>query len=127
VPSNSDTGANGTEDGEPLPDHQPQDGSPVAGPAPGCTFCGGPEVSWTHSLAASRVQFHRFGQGHPMPSSWTLCDSCERLYSDRDDDRLIALMKTAGGWLWQGPDVEDVLRKPIDVFREADLGRRFLG
>lgn len=89
-----------------------------------CAFCGCGEVLWVHPLSTERVQFRRFGAGQAVPSFWALCDSCERLYQDGEDDELISLMKSAGGWVWQGTDVEDVLRKPVDIFREADLGRR---
>jgi hypothetical protein len=84
-------------------------------------------VVWVHPLATDRVQFRRFGKDDTLPSFWALCESCEQLYQDGEDDQLIALMKLAGGWIWQGTDVEDVLRKPVDVFREADLGRRPMG
>jgi len=89
-----------------------------------CAFCGGVRVVWLHPLATDRVQFRRFGKDDTSPSFWTLCEGCEQLYQDGRDDQLIALMKDAGGWIWQGTDVEDVLRKPVDIFREADLGRR---
>jgi len=89
-----------------------------------CAFCGGTRVVWLHPLATDRVQFRRFGKDDTSPSFWTLCEGCEQLYQDGQDDQLIALMKDAGGWIWQGTDVEDVLRKPVDIFREADLGRR---
>jgi hypothetical protein len=92
-----------------------------------CAFCGGTDVAWMHPLATDRVQFRRFGKDDTRQSFWTLCQSCEQLYQDGKDDQLIALMKTAGDCLWQGTDVEDVLRKPVDIFREADLGRRWMG
>jgi hypothetical protein len=95
---------------------------PVTGQT--CAFCGDIQVVWLHPLASDRVQFRRFGKDDTSPSSWTLCEGCEQLYQNRRDDELIALMRDAGGWIWQGTDVEDVLRKPVDVFREADLGRR---
>jgi hypothetical protein len=92
-----------------------------------CAFCGGADVVWVHPLATDRVQFRKFGKDDSLQSFWTLCQSCEQLYQDGQDDQLIALMKSAGEWVWQGTDVEDVLRKPVDVFREADLGRRAIG
>ena len=103
------------------------DGSPRVAPTQSCAFCGGADVVWVHPLATDRVQFRRFGKDDTLPSFWALCESCEQLYQDGEDDQLIALMKRAGGWIWQGADVEDVLRKPVDVFREADLGRRPMG
>ena len=92
-----------------------------------CAFCGGVNVVWVHPLATDRVQFRRFGKDDTLQSFWALCRSCEQLYQDGEDDQLIALMKSAGDRVWQGTDVEDVLRKPVDIFREADLGRRAIG
>jgi hypothetical protein len=103
------------------------DGAPPVAPRQSCAFCGGADVVWVHPLATDRVQFRRFGKDDTLPSFWALCESCEQLYQNGEDDQLIALMKLAGGWIWQGTDVEDVLRKPVDVFREADLGRRPMG
>ena len=92
-----------------------------------CAFCGCRQVVWVHPLATDRVLFRRFGKDEVVSSFWALCERCEQLYQNGQDDELIALMKSAGGWIWQGADVEDVLRKPVDVFREADLGRRPIG
>jgi hypothetical protein len=90
-----------------------------------CAFCGCREVVWVHPLATDRVLFRRFGKDEVVSSFWGLCEPCEQLYQSGRDDELIALMKSAGAWVWQGTEVDDdVLRKPVDVFREADLGRR---
>lgn len=89
-----------------------------------CAFCGCRQVVWVHPLATDRVLFRRFGKDEVVSSFWGMCEPCEQLYQNGQDDELIALMKSAGGWLWQGTEVDDMLRKPVDVFREADLGRR---
>jgi len=119
--------AQSADDGRPHPDRQRHDGSFHEAPGQSCAFCGCDEVLWVHQLSTERVQFRRFGAGQTVPSFWALCDSCERLYQDGADDQLISLMKSAGGCVWQGTDLEDVLRKPVDIFREADLGCRPLG
>jgi hypothetical protein len=127
VASTPDTGAHSADEGRQHPDRSSRKGLPDAVAGQTCAFCGGAQVVWIHPLATDRVQFRRFGKDDTLPSFWTLCQSCEQLYQDREDDQLIALMKTAGGWVWRGTDVEDVLRKPVDVFREADLGSRSIG
>jgi hypothetical protein len=117
-------GAFSADEGGEHPGPPPRHGLPDAVAGQTCAFCGGADVVWMHPLATDRVRFRRFGKDDTPPSFWTLCESCERLYREGRDDQLIALMKVAGGWIWQGTDVEDVLRKPLDVFREADLGGR---
>jgi hypothetical protein len=127
VASTPGTGEHSADEGQQPPDRSSQSGLPDAVAGQSCAFCGAAQVVWVHPLATDRVQFRKFGKDDTMPSFWTLCQSCEQLYQDGQDDRLIALMKSAGGWIWQGADVEDVLRKPVDIFREADLGRRAIG
>jgi hypothetical protein len=127
VASTPDTGSHSADEGSQRPDRSSREGPPDAVTDQTCAFCGGADVVWVHPLATDRVQFRRFGKNDTLQSFWTLCQSCEQLYQDGEDDQLIALMKSAGGWVWQGTDVEDVLRKPVDVFREADLGRRAIG
>ncbi len=118
-----DTGAGGADEGPEDPDDCSRE-LPEAVSGQTCAFCGGVNVVWMHPLATDRVQFRSFGKDDTPPSFWTLCEGCEQLYQNGEDDELIASMKLAGGWIWQGADVEDVLRKPVDVFRSADLGRR---
>lgn len=122
--STPDTGAHSADEGSQDQHRSSPDGLPDAVTGQSCAFCGGADVVWVHPLSSDRVQFRRFGKDDTSPSFWTLCESCEQLYQEGEDDQLIALMKVAGGWIWQGTDVEDVLRKPVDVFRETDLGRR---
>ena len=63
-------------------------------------------------LSVANVLFH--GTGVPV----------ERLACLRPGERLQTADDGAGAWVWRGTEVDDVLRKPVDVFREADLGRR---
>jgi hypothetical protein len=126
VASTPDTSAQGADEGGQQPDRPSREGLPDAVTDHTCAFCGGADVVWVHPLATERVQFRRFGKGDTLESFWALCQSCEQLYQDGEDDKLIALMKSAGDGVWQGTD-DDVLRKPVDVFREADLGRRAIG
>jgi hypothetical protein len=127
VASTPDTGAHSADESSQQPDRSSRGGLPDAVTDQSCAFCGGADVVWIHPLATDRVQFRRFGKDDTVQSFWALCRSCEQLYQDGADDQLIALMKSAGDCVWQGTDVEDVLRRPVDVFREADLGRRAIG
>jgi hypothetical protein len=122
-----DTGSHSADEGSQQPDPPSGDGLPEALPDQRCAFCGGADVAWLHPLSTDRVQFRRFGKNTTPQSFWALCESCEQLYQGGEDDQLIALMRSAGQCVWQGTVVEDVLRKPVDVFREADLGRRAIG
>jgi hypothetical protein len=126
VASSPDAGAEGADEGSQDQDRSSHDGLPDEVTGPTCAFCGEDDVVWVHPLATDRVQFRRFGKDDTLPSFWTLCQGCEQLYQDGKDDELIAQMKHASGWIWQGTEVDDVLRKPVDVFREADQGRRLI-
>lgn len=121
------TDAHGDDEDPHLEDPSSQDAPPNQMVEQTCAFCGCRQVVWVHPLATDRVLFRRFGKDEAVPSFWGLCEPCEQLYQNGRDDELIALMKNAGSWVWQGTEVDDVLRKPVDVFREADLGRRPIG
>ena len=129
----ADEGAGSADDADDVTQGRQAAESPSSGASPGqgtgqtCAFCGCRQVVWVHPLATERVLFRRFGKDEAVSSFWGMCEPCEQLYQNGRDDELVALMKSAGAWVWQGTDVDDVLRKPIDVFREADLGRRPIG
>jgi hypothetical protein len=116
--------AGNADEGQQSDESLSSDASPGQGSGQTCAFCGGRQVVWVHPLATDRVLFRRFGKDEAVSSFWGMCEPCEQLYQSGQDDELIALMKSAGAWVWQGTEVDDVLRKPVDVFREADLGRR---
>lgn len=120
-------GADGADSDQHPDEAHSAETSPDSDTGQTCAFCGCRQVVWVHPLATDRVLFRRFGKDDVVSSFWGLCEPCEQLYQNGRDDELIALMKTAGSWVWRGTEVDDVLRKPVDVFREADLGRRPLG
>jgi hypothetical protein len=99
------------------------DGAPTSGIGQACAFCGTLNVAWVHRLARDRLTYRQYGKGHTLPSFWALCDRCEGVYASGDDDGAIELMRTN----WPYADDEDVaecIRKPLAVFRRADLGSR---
>ncbi|MBV9821469.1 MAG: hypothetical protein JO144_04435 [Actinobacteria bacterium] len=126
-PGTGSDGAGGADGERQFDEAHSPDVSPDPVTEQTCAFCGCRQVVWVHPLATDRVLFRRFGKDSVVSSFWGLCEPCEQLYQNGRDDELIALMKNAGGWVWQGTEVDDVLRKPVDVFREADLGRRPIG
>ena len=91
-----------------------------------CAFCGARDVVWVHPLAEDLVAYREYGKGHTLPTSWALCDRCERIYSSGDDDAAVEVMRSSV-WSWVADDdVAECIRKPLAVFRRADLGpRRF--
>jgi hypothetical protein len=103
------------------------DGAPTSGIDQSCALCGSQVVSLVHPLAAERVRYRVYGKGHTLPTVWTVCDRCEALYAAGDDDALVELMKASDGWYWSTEaDVDEIIRQPLAVFRNADKGARRL-
>jgi hypothetical protein len=116
--------------GTPAPRTDPAgwlDGAPTSGVDQSCALCGSGAVTWVHPLAGNLVEFRVFGKGHTLPSFWTLCDRCERLYAAGDDESAVEVMKASDGWPWSTEeDVDELIRRPLAVFRRADKGARRL-
>src|SRR4051794_37621684 len=66
-----------------------------------CAFCGSPDVVWSHPLAEDPVAYREYGKGHKLPSSWALCERCEEIYSNADDDAAVRGMRSSA-WAWVG-------------------------
>lgn len=93
-----------------------------------CSLCGDESVVWLHPLASDKVQYREYGKGHTLPTFWTLCERCESFYTAGADDKLVDLMQRAAEGTTSQPRtyVDEVYRRPLAVFRRADLGpRRF--
>jgi hypothetical protein len=87
-----------------------------------CAFCGSPDVVWNHPLAEDLVAYREYGKGHTLPTSWALCERCEEIYSTVGDDAAVQVMRSSA-WAWVGEnDIAECIRKPLAVFRRADLG-----
>ena len=104
------------------------DDLPNSGRIQRCDLCGGPAVSWVHPLDRHKVEYREYGKGHTLPTFWITCQDCEQLLDAGRDKELIERMKSSGGFRpeieeWSQADVDEVLRKPLAVFRTADLGR----
>jgi hypothetical protein len=101
---------------------------PTSGVDQSCAFCGGWLVIWVHPLDRSAVTYRKYGKGHTLPSFWCTCEECDRLLLGGDDDQLIQRMKRSDHWGgpeiadWSTEDVDEVLRKPLETFRRANLG-----
>jgi hypothetical protein len=109
------------------PEHPPGwvDGAPTRGRGQSCVFCGGSRVAWVHPLNSGLVQYQAYGKGHTLPTFWTLCEQCEGVYRAGNDEIAVELMKVHMEGFWEtDEDVEEIIRKPITVFRRADRGGR---
>jgi hypothetical protein len=78
-----------------------------------------------HPLARDRGTYRQYGKRHTLPAFWALCDRCEGVYASGDDDGAVEVMRD-GGWTAADEDVAQCIRKPLAVFRAADLGSRRL-
>lgn len=99
------------------------DGAPTSGIGQSCVFCGTRDVAWVHPLARDRLVYRQYGKEHTLPTFWALCDRCERVYASGDDDAAVEVMRD-GRWPATDEDVAECIRKPLAVFRRADLGSR---
>jgi hypothetical protein len=79
-----------------------------------------------HPLAKDRLQFRVYGNGHTLPSFWMLCERCEQVYASGDDDAALELMLTSDAWNLSAEHVDEAIRQPLTVFRNADEGARRL-
>ena len=71
----------------------------------------------------ARVQYRVYGKGHTLPSFWTLCARCERLYAAGDYEALITLMLSAPSWeSFTAQQIDECVRQPLTVFARADMG-----
>jgi len=101
------------------------DGAPTSGIGQSCAFCGTRDVAWVHPLARDLLAYREYGKGHTLPTFWALCDRCERVYASGDDDAAVEVMRSYRSWVTD-EDVAECIRKPLAVFRRADLGSRRL-
>jgi hypothetical protein len=102
---------------------------PTSGRHQSCALCDATPVLWVHPLDRAQLHYREYGKGHTLPTFWTTCGSCEVLVMSGDDDALIERMKQSGRFRpeithWSPEDEAEVLRKPLSVFRRADLGSR---
>jgi len=82
-----------------------------------CAFCGRSKPWFAHRLDPKHVQFRVYDKGRTLPGFWTVCDSCEELVANGDDEELLRLMH-------ENDDVADTLlqQASLTAFRAADLG-----
>jgi hypothetical protein len=80
-----------------------------------CAFCGRSRPRFAHRLDPKRVQFRVYDKGWTLPGFWTVCDSCEELVANGNDEELLRLMLD---------DAQDALvqQASLTTFRAADLG-----
>ena len=76
-------------------------------------------------MARDLLAYREYGKGHTLPTFWALCDRCEGFYASGDDDATVEVMRSSWSWV-ADEDVAESIRKPLAVFRRADLGARRL-
>jgi hypothetical protein len=84
-----------------------------------CAFCDAP-AAWLHTLDPERSQFRIYGKGHTWADEIAVCETCEQLYRDGDDDGLVAVENRERALARD--DADEQLRRPLAVFRAADTG-----
>ena len=90
-------------------------------------MCGDEPVAWVHPFAEDARTYRLFGKGYTLPHYWMLCDWCESVCADGDDEGLLRIMRS-----WQASDLDDGddpighLRPTLAAFRRADRGARRL-
>lgn len=106
--------------------HLPADGRDQS-----CAVCRADDVVWIHPLALSQVSYREFGKGHTLPTYWCVCGACEVLFRAGDDDELAHRLVAAHYLSDPRPPhisadrwVDEMARKPVAVWRRADLGAR---
>jgi hypothetical protein len=99
------------------------DGAPMSGIGQSCVFCGTRDVAWVHPLARDRLAHREYGKGHTLPTFWALCDRCEEVYASGDDDAAVEVVRSNWSCV-EDDDITERIRKPLAVFRGADLGSR---
>lgn len=103
------------------------DGAPSRGRGESCAICGTHDVAWVHPLASDLVTYRQYGKGHTLPTFWALCDRCEEIYASGETAAAVDVMRSSDAWSWVADDdVAECIRKPLEVFRRADLGARRL-
>lgn len=80
-----------------------------------CAFCGTARPQFAHRLDPLSVSFRVYDKGWTLPTFWAVCDSCEGLVADGDDNELLRLM------LHEEKDAL-VGQASLAAFRAADLG-----
>ncbi|GAA2048031.1 hypothetical protein GCM10009722_00600 [Williamsia deligens] len=87
-------------------------------------------------LDPEKNHYRKYGKGYTLSAQWALCQLCEDAYQSDDEDRAVARMM-----LYDSPwnidwhmaqragipfDLDESVRKPLRVFRAADLGAQRL-
>jgi hypothetical protein len=95
-------------------------GSPITVPDVPCAFCDADTAEWVHQLDPAKAQFTEYGKGHVWASNVAFCERCEQLYRAGEDEELVHLQ--VGDWDGSAEAIDETIRKPLAVFREADQG-----
>ncbi len=97
------------------------DGAPSSPDGQSCAFCRDDDVQWVHPLDPKKVAYRSWGKGYTLPRFWALCERCEQLYQNGEEDDIVNVMLAAEP---SYTDINEDARKPLAVFRNADQGAR---
>jgi ribosomal protein S14 len=96
-------------------DFNEQTGLPTTNRDQSCAFCGRSRPLFVHRFHLSSIRFRAYGRGRTLPTFWTVCERCEELVINGNDEELLLLMRH---------QEEDALLRTatLTAFRSADLG-----
>ena len=99
------------------------DGAPTSGELEHCAMCGDKPVAWVHPFAEDSREYRLFGKGHTLPHYWMLCEWCESVSADGDDEALLRIMRPHQAFHIDGDDDPiEYLRPTLAAYRRADRG-----
>lgn len=103
------------------------DGAPTSGKHEHCAMCGNEPVAWVHPFAEESRRFLRWGKGHTLPQHWILCEWCETVSAEGDDETLLSIMRNhQASTMDDSEDAVESLRQTLAAYRWADRGARRL-
>jgi hypothetical protein len=103
------------------------DGAPTSGEFEHCAMCGDKPVAGVHPLAADARQYLLDGKGQTLPHYWMLCEWCESVSADGDDEALLRIMRPHQAFhIDDDDDPIGYLRPTLAAYRRADRGARRL-
>lgn len=82
-------------------------------------------MAWVHPFEEDLRTYLISGKGQTLPPYWMLCEWCESVLAEGDDEGLLHIMKP-----WQAFHIDEAddpigyLRPTLAAFRRADRGAR---
>jgi hypothetical protein len=93
-----------------------QNGLPLTNEDQTCSFCDDEVPTWVHPLDENKTRFQTEWGNSTLSTFWTVCQRCEQLIDDDQDEKLARLFYE------HEADSLRVAIRVVEVFRGADLG-----